>query len=83
MNVMLVALKDQSESHQDLRRLTQTRGKPTLDSGNYRHGFVVTERMKIPAGEYTLIVSPFNPGQVGAFQVKVCSSLCLSINSVN
>lgn len=46
-----------------------------LDSGNYRHGFAVTERKKIPAGLYSLIVSTFNPGQVGVFAVKVASSL--------
>jgi hypothetical protein len=70
---MLISLP--RNDSKDYRRLTRGRGKPVLDSGNYRHGFAVTERKKIPAGLYSLIVSTFNPGQVGVFAVKVASSL--------
>jgi calpain-7 len=59
----------------DYRIMTRKRGKPVLDSGNYRHGFAVTERNKIPAGTYTMIVSTYSPGQVGVFSVKVASSV--------
>jgi hypothetical protein len=51
--------------------------QPVVDSGNYRHGFVVTKRKQIPAGFYTLAVSTFSVGQQGSFKVQIGSSVKL------
>ena len=75
VNVMLIALPSGDYTDMNTRQMTRGRGKPKLDSGNYRHGFAVTERKKIDPGAYTLVVSTFNQGQVGAFSVKVSSSV--------
>lgn len=60
-------------------RVNRLKAEPPVDSGNYRHGFVVTEKIKIPAGYYTIIVSSYNDGQIGPFCLKVCSSVALRI----
>lgn len=49
-------------------------GEPVMDSGKYRHGFVVTEKATIKPGSYALIVSNFHAGQTGLFDLKVSSS---------
>ena len=69
-------LIDVSNSHgeADIRRRTQTSGKPVLDSGNYRHGFVVTPRKLIRAGTYTLVASTYYHGKQGSFAIKIASS---------
>jgi hypothetical protein len=79
---MLVVVKKKKFKSGDYRQLAKTHGRPILDSGNYRHGFVVSERKQIPAGEYTLIVSSFHPGQVGAFHVNICSSVQVKIDEI-
>jgi hypothetical protein len=46
-----------------------------IDSGKYRHGFVVTDKVMVKAGCYTLIVSNFHAGQTGLFDVSIDSNL--------
>lgn len=72
VNVLLLHV--QTDEGSDLRRLSRVSGKPVLDSGNYRHGFVVTPRTTIKAGVYTLFVSTFHAGKVGAFSIKLGAS---------
>lgn len=58
----------------DIRRHSQVSGKPVLDSGNYRHGFVVTPRKLLRAGTYTLVASTYHHGKQGSFAIKIASS---------
>ena len=78
---MLIGLK--GSEFNDLRRLTRVAGKPVLDSGNYRHGFTVTERRKVPAGIYSLVVSTYREGQLGIFNIKVASSAAVEIREID
>jgi hypothetical protein len=80
VNVMLVNL--QKIDSNDIRSMARNYGKITLDSGNYRHGFAVTERKKIPSGTYTIIVSTFNPGQRGVYTIKIASSVAIEARAV-
>jgi calpain-7 len=67
-NVMLVPVASVGEG------IEKATGKPVIDSGKYRHGFVASEKVRIKAGAYALIVSNFHTGQTGLFEVKVLSS---------
>jgi hypothetical protein len=67
-NVILVPVKNKGDT------ISKATGEPILDSGMYRHGFVVSERKRIDPGAYTLIVSNFHRGQTGLFHMKICSS---------
>ena len=58
----------------DTQRMARSRGRPVLDSGNYRHGFAVTERMEMQPGIYVMIVSTFHPGKVGSYGIKIAHS---------
>jgi hypothetical protein len=64
------------------QRVKQLEKEPALDSGDYRHGFSITEKRKVPGGTYTIIVSTFTPGQVGEFKLSVTSSLKLMIKHI-
>lgn len=75
-NVMLVPVDSYG------RRVTKILSDPPVDSGNYRHGFVVTERTKIEGGAYTLIVSSYSPGEAANFRVKLSSSMKLKIDEI-
>lgn len=77
---MLVNL--QKVDSTDFRSMTRKYGKIALDSGNYRHGFAVTERKKIQAGTYAMIVSTFNPGQIGIYTIEVASSVAIEARAV-
>ena len=68
----------------DLRVRARKYGSPILDSGNYRHGFTVTERTKIKPGTYVFVVSTFHAGNVGTYSVDVACSKkgVLAINRV-
>lgn len=57
--------------------------KQVLDSGNYRHGFTVTERAKVPAGTYAMIVSTFNEGQLGVFNIKIAMSAAIEVREID
>ncbi|KAL7577068.1 hypothetical protein ACA910_006808 [Epithemia clementina (nom. ined.)] len=55
-------------------RLDQATGLPLIDSGKYRHGFLVTERTALKAGTYVLVVSCYTPGQEGIFDLRLMTS---------
>ena len=80
VNVMLIRVQ-KAESN-DFRQATKKHGKIALDSGNYRHGFAVTNRATIAAGTYTAVVSTFNPGQVGPFSIRIASSMALQVREL-
>ena len=71
VNVMMVPVE--AYGH----RAKRIKNDPPVDSGNYRHGFVVTGRQKAEAGSYALIVSSYSPGETGSFRVKISSSVQL------
>ena len=75
VNVMLVSLRGKkADNIRDYRRLADTNGKPILDSGNYRHGFTVTATKSIGSGTHIIIVSTYEPGQQGSFEIAIGSS---------
>lgn len=76
VNVMAVAVDSFGKRVKKLSR------EPVLDSGDYRHGFTVAERMRVPSGVYTLIVSSFHPGQVGSFRLVAKSSAKLKFERI-
>jgi hypothetical protein len=49
-------------------------GEPVLDSGNYRHGFAVTERSKILNGSYAVFVSTFHGSKYGKYHITIAHS---------
>jgi calpain-7 len=67
-NVMLLPVASYGDG------VDKATGTPLIDSGKYRHGFVASDKIKVPAGSYTLIVSNFHTGQTGLFDVKLSSS---------
>ena len=56
-------------------KVLNSTGGCIIDTGNYRHGFVVSNRATIPFGAYTLIVSNYHVSQTGFFTLKVSSSV--------
>eukprot|EP00980_Cylindrotheca_fusiformis_P004081 scaffold880_cov132-Cylindrotheca_fusiformis.AAC.77 len=80
VNIMLVNLQKADSSN--IRSIAKKYGKIALDSGNYRHGFTVTERKKIPPGAYAIIVSTFTPGQFGVYSIKLASSAPVEARAV-
>lgn len=76
VNVMAVAVDSYGT------RVKQITREPTLESGDYRHGFAETERRRVPGGIYTLIVSTFHPGLVGPFQVVISASTKLRFERI-
>jgi calpain-7 len=57
-------------------------GKPVIDSGNYRHGFVVTERKMLPPGSYVAVVSNFHGGVTAPFRLSIHSSRAIQVKSL-
>ena len=49
--------------------LATLKDSTTLDTGDYRRGFVATDVQWIPSGHYILVASCFHQGAVGAFFV--------------
>lgn len=76
VNVMLVQVDCYG------KRVKWIHETPCINSGDYRHGFVATERKQVPEGSYTLICSTFHPGQTGKFQLKVNSSRPLNVEPI-
>ena len=56
-------------------RIERNTGKPVIDTGKYRFGFVASQRQKVAPGAYVLVVSNFHPGQEAVFEVKVLTSV--------
>ena len=90
VNVVLVQHHGRSESGASTSEQQQQNGKrihhlyeqPIIDSGDYRHGFTVTEPIYVSAGDYTLVASTFEVGQVGNYIVKVLSSRDVDIKPI-
>jgi hypothetical protein len=77
VNAMLVPVSSYGD------RVERAKGEPVLDSGKYRHGFVVTKRRTVNAGSYVLIVSRFtrnDPATV--FNLQVSSSIRLKVEQI-
>jgi hypothetical protein len=72
---MLVSLQGKkSRNIEQYRQLAQSNGKPILDSGNYRHGFTVTDTKLVGQGKFVLILSAFEERQLGSFEVIISSA---------
>lgn len=69
VNALLVPVRSYGEKH------PKASGRPVIDTGNYRHGFVVSNRTAIPAGPYTLVVSNYHAGQTGFYTLKISSNV--------
>lgn len=76
INVMIVGVQTYGT------RIQWVTTEPAVDTGNYRHGFVATVTKKVPKGAYTMIASTFSTGQIGAFRLKVNSSVNLKFDMV-
>ncbi|KAG7346312.1 calpain family cysteine protease [Nitzschia inconspicua] len=75
VNVMLASLQGkQPKNLQRYRELANSNGMPILDSGNYRHGFTVTDTKIVRPATYVLIVSTYEEGQSGSFDVAIASA---------
>lgn len=61
----------------------QATGKPLIDSGKYRYGFLATERTKLAGGSYVILVSSFEEGQVGKFFLVVQSSVPVKVQEIS
>ena len=57
-------------------------GKPVIDTGKYRHGFVVSDLQHVAAGSYTLLVTNFTPGQTASFELKIRSSTTIKVEEI-
>lgn len=54
--------------------LSGSKGKPIVDSGNYRHGFLATRRQFLPHGSYVAVISSFDAGVSAPFKLDIHSS---------
>lgn len=75
-NVMLVPVKEIGAT------IDSATGDPELDSGQYRHGFVASEKKAVNSGTYTLIVSNFHVDQTGLFTLKIVSSKPVTMEKI-
>ncbi|KAL7519759.1 hypothetical protein ACHAWX_004517 [Stephanocyclus meneghinianus] len=55
---------------------------PLVDSGDYRYGFVATERVLLQPGSYTIVVSTYEVGEVGSFILHVMSDNQVDIDAI-
>jgi len=62
--------------------LRKATGEPIIDTGKYRHGFVVTDRTKIPSGKYALIVTNFHAGELANFRMVVMSNRKVKVDEI-
>jgi calpain-7 len=77
VNVVLVPVRQYGQL------ATEAIGEPALDSGRYKHGFVVSERVAVPAGAYLALVSNYFPGQQVPFVLKVMSSRAVRVEELS
>lgn len=55
---------------------------PLVDSGDYRYGFVVTKRVLLQPGSYTIVVSTYEVGKEGPFILHVMSENQVDIHAI-
>jgi calpain-7 len=84
VNVVLLSTQGREPvDSRKYREMAKSKRSPVLDSGNYRHGFTVTETKMLRAGTYLLLVSTFDAGELGSFVVTISSSdKILNIRSI-
>ncbi|CAO3568001.1 unnamed protein product [Mortierella alpina] len=51
-------------------------------SGEYRHGFCYCEANDLRPGQYTVIVSTFEPGQIGKYKLTLQSHIDMSLTRI-
>ena len=78
VNLVLVRV----ESNGGGERIRGIREAPTVCTGDYRHGFAATDVVVVPAGEYVLVASAFEPGQAGSFVLGLRSSAPVSMSAI-
>jgi hypothetical protein len=77
VNMMFIPVRQYGDG------LKRAAGEPTIDSGHYRHGFVVTKRTTVPAGAYVMSVSKFNRTDSDvACQVEVTTTLPVKLEAI-
>lgn len=64
------------------QRADKAKGKPLIDTDKYKHGFVVSEKVKVKSGNYVLVVSNFQEGQTAPFVLRVCSSHMVKVEAI-
>mmetsp|Transcript_7231 Transcript_7231/g.15447 ORF Transcript_7231/g.15447 Transcript_7231/m.15447 type:complete len:578 (+) Transcript_7231:926-2659(+) len=84
VNIMLFDILDNKTTREkgNLRELVKYSKKPVLDSGNYRHGFTITEMKSITPGAYVLIASTYDSGQLGKLIVTINTSVDVTANKI-
>ena len=74
----------QSDTNDQMsQRIHRFYENPIIDTGKYRHGFVVSEIVPVPAGVYTLCASTYEVGQVGTFLLHIFSSNEVQISKID
>ena len=80
---MLLGIPENKNSERrNFRESVKSSKKPILDSGNYRHGFTITEMKSMNSGTYVLIASTYHTGQLGEFVVTIDSSVKVIANPI-
>jgi calpain-7 len=64
------------------QRADRAKGQPIIDSDIYKHGFVVSEKVKVKSGPYVVVVSNFHAGQTAPFVLRVCSSQKVNVEAL-
>ena len=64
------------------KRIHHLYEEPVIDTGDYRHGFVISETVFVPPGLYTLVASTFDVGKEGSFQLHIFSSKELALAEI-
>ena len=64
------------------KRIHHLYEEPVIDTGDYRHGFVISETVFVPPGLYTLVASTFDVGKEGSFQLHIFSSKELTLAEI-
>ena len=84
VNIMLFDILDNKTTRErgNLRELVKYSKKPVLDSGNYRHGFTITEMKAITPGTYVLIASTYDSGEFGKLNVTINTSVNVKANVI-
>jgi calpain-7 len=70
----VIMLRQPGNSSGNCPRAAKHYGEPVLDSGNYRHGFAVTERSKVLKGSYAVFVSTFHGNKLGKYHITIAHS---------
>lgn len=77
VHVLLVPVPKHGDS---VRKAT---GEAVIDTGKYRHGFVVTDRTRVPApGSYALLITNFHAGELSSFRLVVASSTKIRVDEI-